>query len=167
MVRFLFLALFLCVIFTSVHGQKKLQEVDLKINGIGSGSSYNAVLAKFGKPTKQKIERTEKELSCVDADETYRRLEYPGLEVELLELRGSRESKVVAFNITSTKWSASGVRIGRTPGQVAKLFGKANSTNREAGKMIYSYVTPGNLGWVHFEFLVGRLVKIVMSETLC
>jgi hypothetical protein len=118
---FLFLALLL--IATSANGQGKLREVDLKVNGIGSGSSYAAVLAKFGKPTKQKVERTEKALSCMDSDETYRTLYYPGLEVEMLEVGGNQKPTVVALTITSTKRNASGIRIGSTPLQVERRFG--------------------------------------------
>ena len=42
----------LSILLVTVSGfsQAKLREVDLRINGIGSGSSYGVVVAKFGKP---------------------------------------------------------------------------------------------------------------------
>ena len=103
----------------------------------------------------------------MDADEKYTKLEYPGLAVEVLELRGERKARVVALTVASSKWSASGIRLHSTPAQLVRRFGRPNSIDREGGKTIYSYVTPGNLGSVFFEFLSGRLVKIKMSETLC
>ncbi len=33
-----------------VSGQKKWREVDLRINGVGEGTSYSAVIKKIGKP---------------------------------------------------------------------------------------------------------------------
>jgi hypothetical protein len=167
MKRFLFPALMLCVIAIPAHGQRKFREVDLRVNGISSGSSYTAVLAAFGKPSKQTVERTEKALSCMDSDETYRTLYYPGLVVEVLELGGNRKPTVVAFTVTSTKWRASGIRIGSPPIQLERRFGKPNSIDRKAGRMIYDYVTPGNLGSVNFEFRKARLVRMLMAETLC
>ncbi len=167
LLRFLFQLTLAVLIVSPALGQQTLREVDLRIHGIGNGSSYAAVLAKFGKPTNQKIERTEKELSCMDADEIYRTLYYSGLEVEVLALDGNRKPKVVAFTITSTKWSASGVRIGSTPSQLVRRFGKPESIDRQDRMTAYYYVTPGNLGGVNFEFIGGRLVKIAMSETLC
>jgi hypothetical protein len=157
----------LCVIALSAHGQRKFREVDLRVNGIRSGSSYTSVLAAFGKPSKQTVERTEKALSCMDSDETYRTLYFPGLVVEVLEVDRNRKPTVVAFTISSRRWSASGVRIGSTPSQVVRRFGKANSVDREEKGTIYRYVTPGNLGGVDFEFRNGKLVRILMAETLC
>src|SRR5215203_7513452 len=66
--QFLFVLFILSATSVAASGQKKYREVDLRVNGIGSGSSYAAVLARFGRPTKQTIERTEREFSCMDAD---------------------------------------------------------------------------------------------------
>jgi aspartate/methionine/tyrosine aminotransferase len=103
----------------------------------------------------------------MDSDETYRTLYFPGLVVEVLEVDRNRKPTVVAFTISSRRWSASGVRIGSTPSQVVRRFGKANSVDREEKGTIYRYVTPGNLGGVDFEFRNGKLVRILMAETLC
>ncbi|HUR99694.1 MAG TPA: hypothetical protein VMZ26_16630 [Pyrinomonadaceae bacterium] len=165
--RIAFLIFVSSIVTASTYGQKKLQEVDLKVNGIGSGSSYSAVLAKFGKPTRQTTEETGAALSCMASDEVSRALYYPGLKIELLKTTEMRKFAVVAMTVSSARWSASGVRAGSTLTQVMKRFGKPISIDREAGKTTYFYVTPGNLGSVNFEFSKGRLVSIVMSETLC
>jgi hypothetical protein len=159
--------LILVMLITSARAQTKLQEADLKINGIGSGSSYSAVLAKFGKPTKQEIEKTEAMYACTGSAEVYRTLYYPGLKIELLKNDSLRKPTVVSMTVSSPKWTASGLRIGATPAQVARRFGKPVWIDRKGAKISYGYVTPGNLGGVGFEFWNSKLVSVVMSETLC
>jgi len=50
---------------------------------------------------------------------------------------------------------------------VLAKFGKPISKEERAGEMIFVYVTKGNTGGANFYFRANRLVRILMSETLC
>jgi len=166
--RRFFLALILLAAFQSfLFAQTKLREVDLRISGVGSGTSYSGVISKFGRPASRKSERTSRELSCTGSDITDLKLQYSGLDVGLIGDGDGRNLKVVEIVVTSNRWRASGIRVGATPKEIIRRFGEANSRTRRGSRATYGYVTSGNLGVVNFEFLDGRLVKIVMSETLC
>ena len=150
-----------------LFAQAKLREVDLRISGVGSGTSYSTVLSKLGRPFSKKSERTSRELSCTASDITNLRLQYPGLEIGLIGDGHGRNLRVVEIVVTSNRWQASGIRTGFATREVIRRFGEPNSRANRSGLVNYYYVTPGNLGGVTFEFRSGRLVKIVMSEALC
>lgn len=164
---FLVLALLLALVGASAQAQTKLREVDLRINGVGSGSSYQVVLAKLGKPTKRNYQKESAESSCLASDATILILQYPGIKVVLLGDGSGRNLKVVEMRMTGGKWSPSGIALGATAAQVTRRFGEPVSTEREGARSTFFYVTPGNLGGVRFEFTKGRLTLIGMSEALC
>jgi len=167
-VRRVSLGLIFLVAFQSfLFAQTKLREVDLRISGVGSGTSYSAVISKFGRPVSKKSERTSRDLSCTGSDLTDLTLRYSGLEIGLIGDGRGRNLKVVKIVVTSNRWQASGIRVGFAPREIIRRFGEPNSRANRGGRVTYHYVTPGNLGGVSFEFRNGRLVKIVMSETLC
>ena len=159
----------LSILLVTVSGfsQAKLREVDLRINGVGSGSSYGVVVAKFGKPTKRSYEKESAETSCLGADATVLALQYPGLDMVLLGDGSGRNLKVVEMRMTSGKRSASGTMLGASMKQITRRFGRPVSIQREGVRSMLFYVTPGNFGFVKFEFTNGRLTSIGMSETLC
>lgn len=78
---FLVLLIFLTL---SAFGQKKLTEIDLRVNGIGSGTSYLTVVRKLGKPIRRKTEKVKASLACSNSAETHLTLFYYGLEITLL-----------------------------------------------------------------------------------
>ena len=162
------LALLLVLLATATaFAQAGLREVDLTIDGIGSGSPYADLLRKFGIPSKQKIEKGEAGHSCTGEAHTMLTVEYTGLQVVLLGDGNAQGFEIVEMDITSKKWNVSGVRIGDSPASVDKRFGKPNSVEQESGQMTYRYVTPDNLGNVIFEFSNGKLSRMRMAETLC
>jgi ribose 5-phosphate isomerase len=73
---FFVLMLFLA---SSVAAQREWREVDLKINGVGSGTSYSTVIRKFGKPKRTKSEKVSASLACSNQTETHLTLNYSGL----------------------------------------------------------------------------------------
>lgn len=158
---------FLFLFSNCVTAQKELREVDLRVNGVGSGTTYSKVFQKFGKPTRRKIEKTTASLVCSGSAETYLTLFYSGLEISLLGNGAGKGLKVVSIEVRSRKWSASGVSIGQSPKAVFARFGKPNSTAMLSGEAVFYYVTPGNLGGVNFYFRNNKLAKISMTETLC
>jgi hypothetical protein len=147
--------------------QAKPREVDLTIDGIGSGSPFADALVKFGVASKKKIEKEEAEDSCLGRAATFLTLDYPGLQVVLTGDEFAQGFQIIEMTITSKKWNASGARIGDSPASVEKRFGKPNSIEKEGGATVFFYVTRENLGFVRFEFAKGKLTLMSMKETLC
>ena len=166
--RFLLSVLLIILSGTYVRAQDTPREVDLRISGVGSGSSYSLVLSSLGKPMRQttKVHRTF-EGDCLGADSTILILDYPGLKVVLLGDGSGKNRRVVEMRMTSGTRSASGIQLGATTEQVRKRFGEPNSIEQDDGTTEFFYVTRGNLGGVKFVFRNGRLTIVGMSETLC
>ena len=76
--------LFILLASSSAISQTKLREVDLTIDGIGSGSPFADALVKFGIASKKNIRKEEAADSCMGRAATFLTLEYPGLQVILL-----------------------------------------------------------------------------------
>lgn len=161
-----FLFFFLVSLFP-VSAQKTLREVDLRVNGIGSGTSYATVVRKLGKPLRSKKERFAAENACSGLPETHLTLFYSGLEITLLGDGRGRNLDVYSVEVTSKQWVASGVSIGANVEDVLTKFGEQNSKAAGSGETIFYYVTKENLGWVNFYFRNNKLVKVRMTETLC
>jgi len=160
---------FVLLIFLSLPawGQEKLREVDLRVNGIGSGTLYPTVIRNLGKPLQRKATRTAESLSCAGAAETDVTLLYSGLQISLFGDGRGRNLTVYTIEVSSLKWMASGVRIGASMKEVESKFGEPISKAGQSGETIFHYVTKGNLGMVNFYFRNDKLVKVVMTETLC
>ena len=150
-----------------VLGQENLREVNLHVRGIGSGSPHSTVLRTLGKPLRRKITRTAASLSCSGSAETHLRLSYSGLQVSLLGDGRGRNPEVYSIEVTSPKWTASGIRIGASREEVQNKFGEPNYRTEESGETVFYYVTQGNLGGVNFNFRNNKLIKVAMTETLC
>ena len=157
--------IFLIVCFLStipVFAQKKLTEVDLRVNGIHSGSQFSAVLRKFGRPS------SVKHLGFDECGRGLRKvLHYPGLAIGLLGDGKGRKYQVISIGLTSSKWTVSpGIRIGAGKDLVQSRYGQPNEGSYP-GQDVLDYVTKENLGGVTFYFKNGRLIRVLMMETLC
>jgi hypothetical protein len=163
----LLLTALLCIFTSSISAQEKLNEIDLRVNGIGSGSSYSTVIRKLGKPNRTKIIKFKAENACGNSDETHLTLFYSGLKVILLGDGKGRNLEVYSIEVTTNKWTVSGIKIGATEKRVQTRFGKSNSKDKKSGETIFYYVTKENLGGVNFYFRNNKLVRVEMTETLC
>jgi hypothetical protein len=164
-ILFLVLTIFLAL---SVSAQSKTREIDLKINGIGSGASYSAVIGKFGKPRRNKKEKVAASTSCSNEAETYLTLNYSGLIIELLGDGKGRDLTVYSIEITSPKWIiTSGISIGASMEDIKAKFRQPDSESEYLGETTLYYVSKGNTGGVNFEFRNNKLVRVEMKETLC
>src|SRR5689334_11316825 len=67
----------------------------LKVNGLGLGATYKSVVAKFGKPTTEKIQKGDE---CVP--DRRKILTYPGLSFELIEDQQKKNFTVITFEVT-------------------------------------------------------------------
>ncbi len=117
------LSILLFFLTISVLAQEKLREIDLRINGVGSGSSYSAVIQKLGKPLRSKTENYKASEACSGSAETHLTLFYPSLEITLLGDGRGRKLEVYSIEVASKKWSASGVSIGTDAKSVITNFG--------------------------------------------
>lgn len=151
----------------SISAQEKWREVDLRVNGIGSGTSYSTVVRKLGKPLRREKERFAANNACSGAAETHLTLFYSGLEITLLGDGKGRNLDVYSIEITSKKWVASGIRLGVAIKDVRIKFGKTEEQTDESNQTVLHYVTKGNLGVVNFYFQNNKLVKVRMTQTLC
>ena len=149
---------------TTAISQTSSGEIDLTINGIGSGSPYSEVLVQFGVPRKQSIEKSQ---SCSGQAQTIMTMEYPGLKIEVLGDGNAQGFEVISMQLTSKKWQASRAKIGDSQGSVEKRYGKPQTSRIKNGITTYDYPTPGNTGNVRFEFTEGKLTLIAVVETLC
>ena len=146
---------------------QKYREVDLRVNGIGSGSSYAAVIKRFGKPLRSEQEKVAADLACSGVAETHLTLFYSGLKVTLLGDGRGRALDVYSIEVTSPKWSVLGISVGVNAKAILTKFGEPNSKEKNSDETVYDYVTKGNVGVVNFYFRNNKLIKIEMMETLC
>jgi len=166
MKQFLFFVLFVFLTL-SVSAQKKWREVDIRVNGIGSGTSYSAVVRKLGKPLRRETEKFDASSACSGSAETHFTLFYSGLEITLLGDGKGRNLDVYSIEVESKKWVASGISIGTGVKNVLTKFGEPVSKDDKSDEIIFHYVTKDNLGMVNFYFRNNKLVRIRMTETLC
>lgn len=150
----------------TVQTPKPLTEVDLRIKGIGVGSSLKNVLATFGKPKKRTVENLPSTQACSHEREIHYFLEYEGLEISLLKIGNDKQPAVSSLVVNGGDWVASAISLGVNKARVIEVFGepigeKASDVN------VLHYVTLGNLGGVNFEFQDDRLIRFSMKQTLC
>lgn len=150
----------------TVQPPKPLTEVDLRIKGIGAGSSMKNVLATFGKPKKRTVENIASTQACSNERETHYFLEYEGLEIFLLKIGNDKQPSVSSLRVNGGDWAASTISLGANKAQVIETFGEPIGENPSEVNVLH-YVTLGNLGGVNFEFQDDRLVRFSMKQTLC
>jgi hypothetical protein len=150
-----------------VLGQKKFNEIDLKINGVGSGATYLKVVKRLGKPLRSKTQRFNQSEACSGKAETHLTLFYSGLKVTLLGVGKGQDLSVYSTEVTSKKWDVSGIRIGTNIKDIIAKFGAPTEQAERSKETILYYVTKDNLGTINFHFQNNKLVKARMTETLC
>lgn len=130
----------------------------VKINGVGLGDSYEQVIKKFGKPSKNMIEEGDE---CVGGK--LRRLTYPGLVFELHQ-ENEKPTKFYVGNleVTSARWDVSGVKVGMTASAIKRKFGKAEivrDTDRSS-YLSYDLTDEEGPGLLNFYIRGGRVTRI-------
>ena len=148
---------------------ERLTEVDVRVKGVGLGSSYPQVLRQLGRPASSTREKIIDEFEVCGPSYTSLRLIYKGA---LIELRGdlqARDFKVVSLKITSPqRLITPGIKIGMSEQEArSKLSGEPWQVRDDSGFRILNYVTKGNDGGVGLYFRNGRLVKVESGYTLC
>ncbi len=139
-------------------------QVDARINGIGSGTLYSAVIKKIGKPLR--VDEYGLDECAGGFRKTYY---YEGFEIEFLSDEKRRNYAVASMTLTSPKWIiAPGVRIGTDKKDVRAKYGKESSVFiNESDEEGFSYTTKDNFDAVYFFFRNNKLVRVEMYQNLC
>ena len=156
------LLLFVLVIFTVPAVAQRSLDNGAKVDGVALDASYKTIVAKFGKPL---TEKTNKMDECI-GDRT-RSVNYPGLHFDLVE--STKVFKVFGFEVTSSKYLVSGIRVGAAKAEVEKAFGKRKRAieKTKTGERWFYNMTDESPGSTTFDFKNGKLVKIIASYMMC
>ncbi len=158
--------LILLILAGTAFSQTSLKEGP-KVNGIGLGDAREDVRRWMGKPISETRKKADE---CVGGTEMT--IRYPGLVFRLWDDPANpKKFTVGAFEVTSGTWNVSGAKIGQTPAQITRLFGKPGSRGTEPGKNrpVWYYEmdeekSPGN---TNFVFRNGKLVSILSMWLMC
>lgn len=140
-------------------------EVDLKMNGVGLGTKYDAVIKNLGKPLKSKKTRYNNvDEICGGIPYSELILTYPGVIVELWGDKDLRKFDIISVKLTSeSKWDVSGIKIGTTRKETVARLGKP-TYNSESSLV---YINKGNDGNATFDFKNGKLVSVEWGSATC
>ena len=128
-----------------------------KVNTLALGSTYEAVIAKFGKP------KGEKDHKCIHGKA--KGLEYDGLTVNFnLMQEGDPVAVVTGFEVKSPAWDVMGIKVGDPESKVKLKFGKhdeeALSTDGKTKGLYYLMKSADPIGNTAFSVKEGKIVGI-------
>lgn len=137
-----------------------LEMSELKVNGIELGTPNSKVLKQFGKPLQNK-----KIYSDACGNGFRKILKYSGITVELISGEKDRKFIVASVEVTSSKWSVSGIFVGADIKDVQAIFNRTYSQESKSGTDTLFY---GNGdGWINFYFKNNKLIKISWEYNFC
>jgi hypothetical protein len=146
---------------TISRNRNQLNFDDLKIDGIGLDSSYQAVVQKFGKPLKNKKDKFDE---C--GGDVRKTLLYSGLEIQLLGDGNGKNFTVISIDVKTPKWQFdSNIDIGSDIKDVQAKFGHSDNQSKEDG-LVELWYGNGD-GWANFYFRDNKLVKISWKYNFC
>ena len=134
------------IILSAVYGFNA-QVINPRIKGLSIGSKYKDIVKNLGRPISDKLGGN---VPC--GGDTMRTLFYKGL-VLRLEVGGTRPLGLYKVEVSSPKWSVSGLRIGARRIDVVKKFGP--------GPYFISD------GYARFQFKRNRLLKMEWEFNFC
>lgn len=141
----------------------------LKINGvIGLDSTYAQVVKAFGKPTKETKPGAEE---CTGGHE--KTVKYAGLEFYFMDGPSSNHKTymVMSFDVSSPKWTVSGVKLGDSEATVRSKFGRrfTADTDKATGETTWHYEIGerDGPGWTTVTFKNGKVVSIGSAYAVC
>ena len=142
-------ALFLSLVFVA-----KAQTIDLRVNGIGIGDKYPAIVKALGRPASS-VRRGE--VPCGDAMQTLR---YNGLLLRL-EVGGPNPLGLYKVQITSPDWNVSGIRLGASKAEIISTFGKAEEMTEGKRRYLSYWIEDG---WARIYLGRGNRVTLIEWE---
>jgi hypothetical protein len=152
----------------SVYAQT-VNPAKVKINGvIGLDSTYAQVVKAFGKPVKETKPQKEE---CTGGHE--KTVKYAGLEFYFMDgpSKGGKTFEVMTFDVTSSKYTVSGVKVGDSEAAVRRRFGRPKSvdTDPNTGEKVWHYEIGerDGPGWTTVTFKNGKVVSLGSAYTVC
>lgn len=136
------------------------QTIDLQVSGVGVATPYSIVLQKLGKPLSKKKGGT---FPCDNGEMLI--LRYQGLIVKLIEANDGTGFIVGSVDVTSPKWSISGINVGASIKDVQTKFGQLEEKTKKSGSENLSYGMAE--GFANFYFRNNKLVKISWEFNIC
>lgn len=141
--------------------------VNLKINGVGLGTSYATVIKNFGKPQKIKKVRDPGGSGDCGGDNdpsTELTLTYPALVIILSGQNSLGTQTVERIKMSSaSKQMVSGIKMGATQKQVIAKLGKSTF----ATKTSLGYTNRGGDLGIDFNFTNGKLTSVEWWTATC
>jgi hypothetical protein len=151
-----------------VFGQA-VNTAKLKINGmIGLDSTYAQVVKAFGKPSKETKPIAEE---CTGGHE--KSVEYAGLSFYFMDgsSRSRKVYEVMNFEVSSPKFTVSGVKVGDSEAVVKRRFGRKFTVETDTAKgektWQYEIDEAEGPGWTTVTFKNGRVVSIGSAYMVC
>jgi hypothetical protein len=168
----LFQILILFTLLAIAAAAASAQSVDpapLKINGaVGLDSSYAQIVKSLGKPVKETKAVHEE---CAGGRE--KTVKYAGLELGFMDAASndSKTFELVSFNVSSAKYTVSGVKVGDTEATVRAKFGKKFTIDKDAAKgetyWTYEMSDRDGPGQTTISFKNGKVNSISSSLMMC
>jgi len=154
---------------TPLFGQS-VNPAKLKINGVvGLDSTYAQVIKLFGRPRKET-----KPVTSECTGDRERSVEYNGLSFYFADGPGPSKKTflVMSFDLTSPKYTVSGVKVGDTEAVVKSKFGNRYTvdTDTATGEKTWRYDISernGGPGGTTVTFKNGKVVSIGSGFLLC
>jgi hypothetical protein len=138
-----------------------LKMEELKINNVELGSSFSTIIEKLGKPLQKK-----KTGSFPCGDSAMLTLDYAGLIIRLDGDESGQNFRTASMEVTSPKWSVSGINVGADKREVKDRF--KNYLFNEIKESELDVLSYGNLdGYIGFYFRNDKLVKISWEYNFC
>jgi|GEM_PF-1797066 len=142
------------------------REVNLKVRGIGLGSTLKDVHKNLGQPRFSK-KRAILDTTC-GPKQFSMELDYNGLDIELRRSVNEHFARVVAIEVNNSSWTIHRkIRIGIQESTVREVFGEPAEETANDQFHLLNYVNAGNDGFAVFYFKDGLLKKIVWKSNLC
>lgn len=161
MKRIIFLSL---LTFFTLSLPISTRATDFKVNGIGIGSNYFAVMKRLGKPLSSKKGGI---VPCSDGS-TKLTLLYKGLEIRLSRDEDEKFFTVYAMFVSSSEWSVLGISIGSPMKNIKATFGEPYHQTRASGLLELHYNNnKGISGAASFYFRNNKLKRVRLYHNHC
>lgn len=165
----LILILFITLFAASFAFGQAIDPAKIKVKGIGLDSTYAQVIKALGKPVKDGKATEE---GCIGAFE--KEVEYAGLSIYFMDgdSKDGKTFEVKGFEVTSAKWSVSGVKVGDAESVVREKFGSSFTSSDDPDGQgdkawFYEFNEEGSPGFLTFVFKDGKVIHINASYQVC
>jgi hypothetical protein len=141
-------------------------EVELRVRGVGLGTSFDQIRRRLGTPRDQRQE-------CISdntcgAPHSHLSLNYLGVALGLDRLSKATPFKVISVEVISSKWVIQpALRVGMEEAQVRQRLGAPAEESNEGTFRVLHYVNKGNDGFAALYFREGVLKRVAWESAVC